>query len=338
MTPKLEPGGPKAGQDVAGPDLSGSAADPVCSRRMAESETNRPAAPEPFFLCGFGKSGTNWVGNLLNLHPAIRCEGEFHFQHFFAALDEFTKYPWQVGSREAVRTLAREGVERLVRESLATLAHGRPGVRLVGDRSPRPLRELVRGAKTIYVYRDGRDVVVSYTFHHLRVGEAHHFPERLRASFVRHQAAFREDPGVMGRERPGLLGDEAWVRETARFWAWRILADLKQGATVDSATLLNQRYEDLHADLAGQCRRMYAFLGVDHGLARAPSVEGRTAAGFGREDRQSFFRRGEVGDWRRFATPEFCRWLREEAGEALARLGYGWEAQRPDGARQEVPV
>lgn len=295
---------------------------------MSKPETNRPTAPEPFFLCGFGKSGTNWVGNLLNLHPAIRCDGEFHFQHFFAALDEFTKHPWQVGSREPVRTVAREGAERLVRESLATLASGRPGVRLVGDRSPRPLRELVRGAKTIYVCRDGRDVVVSYTFHHLRVGEAHHFPERLRVSFVRHQRAFREDPGGMGPGAPGLLGDEAWVKETARFWAWRVLADVAQGAMTDSPTLLSVRYEDLHGDVEGQCRRMYEFLGVDPGRADAPSREGRTSPGFGREDRRSFFRKGEVGDWRRFATPDFCRWVREEAGEALETLGYGWEGER----------
>lgn len=127
--------------------------------------------PEPFFLCGFGKSGTNWVGNLLNLHPAICCDGEWHFQHFFYAWEEFAKYPWQLGSRQPVRRVARANVERLIRECLATLAEGWPGVTLVGDRSPRPLRELVRGSRTIYVYRDGREVVVSYTFHRLHAGE-----------------------------------------------------------------------------------------------------------------------------------------------------------------------
>ncbi len=281
-----------------------------------------PLQPEPFFLCGFGKSGTNWVGRLLNLHPEIRCDGEFHFQHFFAALDEFTKYPWQVGSREPVRTIARDGLERMVRECLATLAAGKPGVHLVGDRSPRPLRELVRGGKTIYVYRDGRDVVVSYTFHHLRAGEAHHFPERLRLAFTRFQQEFRADPAGMTPESPGLLGDEAWVRETARFWAGRVLDDVKHGATVDTPTLLNVRYEDLHADVRAQCSRMYGFLGVDASRAAPPTREGRTTPGFGRDDPRSFERKGEVGDWRRFAKGDFGRWIEEEAGEALRRLGY----------------
>lgn len=282
------------------------------------------AVPEPFFLCGFGKSGTNWVGNLLNLHPRIACDGEWHFQHFALALEEFTRHPWQLGHREPGLSAARGGVERLIRECMATMAEGKPGVRMVGDRSPRPLRELLPGAKTIYVFRDGRDVLVSYTFHHLRAGEAHHFPERLRESFARHQLAFRADPDSMSPERPGLLGDEAWVRETARFWAWRVLADAERGAGADSPTLLNIRYEDLHADLADRCSRMYGFLGLDPAEAEAPSREGGTAAGFDREDRESLYRKGAVGDWREWAGDGFRRWTREEMGEALERLGYGW--------------
>lgn len=285
--------------------------------------------PQPFFLCGFGKSGTNWLGNLLNLHPAIRCDGEWHFQHFFHAWEEFAKHPWQLGSRQPARRVARAGVERLIRECLATMAEGRPGVMLVGDRSPRPLQELVRGSRTIYVYRDGRDVVVSYTFHHLRAGEAHHFPPHLRESFVRHQQIFREKPKSMGPDAPGLLADEAWVRETARFWSWRVCKDLEHGAGTDTDRLLNVRYEDVHADVAAQCHRMYRFLGVDPALAAPPEQHALTAPGFARdggsdEDRWSLYRKGAVGDWRRFGTPEFRRWLREEAGAALERLGYGW--------------
>lgn len=283
--------------------------------------------PTPFFLCGFGKSGTNWVGNLLNLHPAVRCTGEWHFQHFLHAWEEFARYPWQLGSRQPGRRVARANVERLIRECLATTAEGRPGVTHVGDRSPRPLRELVRGCKTIYVYRDGRDVVVSYTFHHLRAGEAHHFPKHLRPSFAQHQRAFRENPDAMGPDSPGLLGDEAWVRETARFWAGRVLEDRKHGAGTDTPALLNIRYESLHADVAAGCRRMYTFLGLDPARATPPGQDRRTAPGFGKnnprsENRDSLYRKGAVGDWQRFATPGFTRWLKEEAGEAVEQLGY----------------
>ena len=39
-----------------------------------------------FLLRGFVRSGTNWMGRILNLHPDINCQGEFHlypFKHFY---------------------------------------------------------------------------------------------------------------------------------------------------------------------------------------------------------------------------------------------------------------
>ena len=69
---------------------------------------------------------------------------------------------------------------------------------------------------------------------------------------------------------------------------------------------------------------MYEFLGVDPAHAKPPTREGGTAPGFDREDRASLYRKGAVGDWKRFASPEFTRWVKEEAGEALEQLGYGW--------------
>ena len=36
------------------------------------------ATHEYFFVRGHPRSGTNWIGALLNLHPQINCWGEFH--------------------------------------------------------------------------------------------------------------------------------------------------------------------------------------------------------------------------------------------------------------------
>lgn len=275
-----------------------------------------------FFLAGFGRSGTNWIGNLLNLHPHILCDGEFHFQHFYSALDEFTRYDWQIGSREPVRSVAAASVERLVRDCLGAFAASKPGAHLIGDRSPRPLRNLLPGARTIYACRDGRDVVVSYTFHHLRVGQAHHFPPHLRETFRRHQAAFRQDPAVFGPHNPGLLADEDWVRATARFWAWRIEADVRNGAGVDTPTLLNIRYERLHADPDGERVRMYRFLDADPAQAAPLAPESGAVPGVGRRDRPTTFRKGQIGEWRQYSGGDFDRWMAEEAGTALTALGY----------------
>ncbi|MFN9877370.1 MAG: hypothetical protein ACK557_02725, partial [Planctomycetota bacterium] len=35
-----------------------------------------------FCLRGFMKSGTNWLGSLLDNHPAVSCQGEYHWQEF----------------------------------------------------------------------------------------------------------------------------------------------------------------------------------------------------------------------------------------------------------------
>ena len=56
-----------------------------------------------------------------------------------------------------------------------------------------------------------------------------------------------------------------------------------------------------------------------------PTAKEGTTPGFACENRRSLYRKGIVGDWQRFATPGFVRWIKEEAGEALEQLGYGWE-------------
>ena len=279
---------------------------------------------EVFFLCGFGKSGTNWVGNLLNLHPHVLCDGEWQFQHFFHAWETFARHPWQLGSRQPARRVARAGVERLIRECLETMVASKPGASLLGDRSPRPLVPIVRGARTIYVFRDGRDVLVSFTYHHLRAGTGAGFPDEIRGLFAGFQREFAAEPDAFGPDRPGLLGEEAWVRETSRFWGWRVLQDLERGREMPAGTLHRVRYEDLHADVARACREMYEFLGVDPDAADPPSTETRTLPGFDREDRRSLYRKGEAGAWRAYSSPAFDRWVREEAGEALDALGYSW--------------
>jgi hypothetical protein len=67
---------------------------------------------------------------------------------------------------------------------------------------------------------------------------------------------------------------------------------------------------------------MYEHLGVDPQDAWPITAESRTAPGFGREDRASFYRKGEVGDWKNFASDPFRQWVKEEAGELLVELGY----------------
>ena len=63
--------------------------------------------PKRFFqLRGFMRSGTNWIGNLLNLHPHICCTGEYHFDVMdgeFRRLIEKTCSPSSILSQEAIQ-------------------------------------------------------------------------------------------------------------------------------------------------------------------------------------------------------------------------------------------
>lgn len=288
-----------------------------------------------FFVRGHPRSGTNWVGALLNLHPQVNCFGEFHFEDIRNAIDTLQSHTWQITSREPVRSELDRCFADLVRRCMLTLESRKPQAYWIGDRTPRGLRVFVEHAPYFLVVRDGRDVVVSWTYHVLRM-KPHVLdavvPPPLRAGFNRLYERFQAEPTYFTRHPEELLTDEGWVRMVASRWANWVRADRASAQRIEAgedgcrARLMVFRYEDLHADVEGTRRRMYEFLGVDPDEALPIDVESRTAAGFEREDPTSFWRHGRVGDWRRYATDSFRHWFNEEAGEALVELGY-----EPDG-------
>jgi hypothetical protein len=297
------------------------------ARSAAPSALNS-ARPEHglAFLLGIGKSGTNWAGSLLNLHPAIHCDGEFHFQYFFEAHARFTGGWWLAGNRPKVANATRAMLEELVRQGMAAAAESHPRAQWIIDRTPRTFQVLIPGAPHFYIMRDGRDVLVSFTFHQLRTASPDDFPPDARQWFTPHWEAFQRDPQSIDPGNPGLLGQEHWVRYHARRWATQLARDLSEieaarAADTPSPTL-TIRYEDLHTDTELWRHRMYEHLGLDPGVAAPLSAESRTTPGFEKEDRTNFYRRGQTGDWQSYATDNFRRWFKEEAGEALIERGY----------------
>lgn len=276
-----------------------------------------------FFVCGCFKSGTNWVQNLLNLHPHAQVQGEFHFEVLRNAVDQLTGVYWFLGSDPALREVGIDASEAMIRRMIFAATRSKPGAVWLGDRTPNPLRTIIRGAPQIFITRDVRDVLVSWSFHHLRVdnerGIAVPFREKWRTASQR----FRADPAGFN-PLDGLLGDEAWVRHHARHWA-----DVARKSRLalpqlraEGAPVLELRYEQLHADLDREIDRLYEFLSLDRSLAQAPSTRTKTLPGFGREDRTSFLRKGAVGDWRSHLDERLCRIIEEEAGEEMSIAGY----------------
>ena len=283
-----------------------------------------------FFLRGHPRSGTNWVSRLLNLHPRIHCTGEWHLSTLLGAVDSITTRPFMVSARPPYKRIIRDGFRGIVRDCLRASADDRPQVTHVGDRTPAPLGEVFEGDKHILVLRDGRDVLVSFTYHNLS-GKGVQLREGPLARAMKPALdRFKADPTYFTHHPAELLACEAWVRFAASRWAQRARrdrattqrlngSDAEQGPRVHTV-----RYEALHADVGAQLASMLRFLGLDPTQA-APvgSAEG-TAPGGGvtTEDPNAYRRKGVSGDWQKYFTPDVTRWFKDEAGQALIDLGY----------------
>jgi hypothetical protein len=160
--------------------------------------------------------------------------------------------------------------------------------------------------------RDGRDVITS--------GAAHWLNLRL------HGAAEADRPRWMEAIQRRTVLDEDFARFSTH-WIEAVTAGL--AARSRFRHYLHLSYEALLADPIGQAARLFAFIGAD----ASPSIVERcvTAASFrqlsggrdrGDEDRHSFFRKGEAGDWTRWLTSEQVAAFEASAGPLLTELGY----------------
>jgi len=296
------------------------------SLKLRTRTTHRPDRFRIFFIRGYMRSGTNWVCNLVNLHPQILSTGEFHLDRMRRAFDELLARESPVSTR-LIDSASRESFESWTRQCVVNGVPWNEKLSAIwlGDRTPARLEPvLIEGAPSILVVRDGRDVLVSRTFHVLRrVGIADHAFKHLPRMREKRQV-FLEEPTYFTERPHELLDDEKWVRSSARAWADHVAADRQTIARVDArllnAPVLVMRFEELHADTLACRAKMFDFLGVDS--AQAQPLDELTTAGFPTEDVRSHYRRGAVGDWRKYFTPTVADWYKEEAGEQLIEEGY----------------
>jgi len=276
--------------------------------------------PSIFFLRGHARSGTNWIGRLLELHPRICCTGEWDFTGLQTALDRFVSRDWQVGHTEPVRSVALDAFERFCETCIRATEGRKPDVAWLGERTPKPIDPLpIAGCPLIHVQRDGRDVLVSWTHHQLK--RAREGQGGLDGRMGDQVSAYQRNPDHFKEHPEELLLDESWVRQIARQWGDRSLADrrtIERGERRVHAV----RYEELLEDAERERVRMYRFLGLDPDEAAPLDAGVKTTAGFASESPGSFNRKGEAGDWKNYFTGDARRWFIEEAGPALIELGY----------------
>jgi hypothetical protein len=274
-----------------------------------------------FFLRGHMRSGTNWVGALLNLHPRVYCKGEYHFERLAEPFETWARYHEHRETGADVVAASRECLQDTVRRCLAARIPTKPDADWQGDRTPHVIDRLLPGAPTVYVLRDGRDVVVSRLFHTIRAG---HVPG---PGGINARGRFR-DAEHYAEHPTELLADEEITRFMARSWAESVARDAGAIRGEQDDVLL-VRYESLRAEPETGRGEMYRFFGLDPAQAEPLNEKDKTTPGFDRgEDASSFYRAGVAGGWRKYFTPDATRWFKEEAHDALTLGGYesnaGW--------------
>jgi hypothetical protein len=273
----------------------------------------------PFFLTGAPKSGTTWLGKLLDAHPEISCRGEACVHHFGQRLVEACKsYNDLLARRRAVITDSNDfpqlpwpDVMTLMRVFMelrlkAIADPAQAGLRFLGEKDPehalhfKELDQLFPEAKFIHIIRDGRGVFIS-AWHH-----------NVRSKDVNLQR----------------LGFDDFLGITAREWADRVRRAREAGKRLGTR-YFEVRYEDLVAGPTHWMSRVLGFLGAEAGEAtlqaciEAASFEklsrGRKP---GEEDASSFFRKGDPDDWRNQLTDAQCERFDQLSGGLLKDLGY----------------
>ena len=285
------------------------------------------------------RSGTNWVGNLLNLHPKVICTGEFYFDELQYAFQSNIDNSYSLLSQPKVNAVAQEEFKKMVKACILSACESttNPKVRMFGDRTPRDIEPvLLDGSYQILVVRDPRDVMISWAYHLLRIelnensDDPHiiHFDKFPK--MYEKRDIFRKDQTFFKSNPPSLLSDnEDWVRSIARKWDERMRINMLSIKKINSgkldAKVIIARYEDLHQNIEKERERLYRFLGLDPN--EASPINKLTLPGFKTENFNSHYRKGIIGDWKKYFTSDVATWFHEEAGQSLAEFSYECDSE-----------
>lgn len=274
---------------------------------------------QPFFVTGAPKSGTTWLGKLLDAHPEISCRGEACVHAFTKPLIQISndynalleRRAGTVSESNHFPPVSQADVHSLMRHFIelrlgVIAASGKPRLKFVGEKDPYHgpnfpvLRTLFPEAKCLHIIRDGRAVLVSAW---------HHNQRSLK-------------PGQRG---PSF---DTFLEDTAKLWSDVVRQTLKAAPSL-GGNYLEIRYEAMSADPLGAFARILRHLGAD---AAPETVEACVAAASfeklakgraqGEEDAKSFFRKGTVDDWKNHMTAAQVQRFNARSGGLLEELGY----------------
>lgn len=170
------------------------------------------------------------------------------------------------------------------------------------------------------VWRDGRDVMVSWYHHCLFPNERGNAP---LVQEVRRDLPFEDYEDVRGN-LPAFI-EYCFTRQRRPHFSWDQFVSRWHG----HEGAVHVRYEDLRRDTPGELGRLARELtgrelpeGVASAVAEEFSFERQAGRRIGEENKGSFMRKGIIGDWRNQFGPEAREVFDRHAGDALVSLGY----------------
>lgn len=274
---------------------------------------NKQVKSEIFFVRGFQRSGTNWVCNLLNLHPDISCIGEFHFSNLFKVAQSIKQRQYGLISNKSqiFTTQFETFIESTIKEYCGHQL-------FCGDRTPEPLNAtIVNNKNYILIQRDGRDCTVSWAYHLLRM------EHKLDQGMQSRKKIFQEDSNYFEENKKELLSNK-FVKQLSIKWNNRILSDAETIKKVQnkelSINVLPIKYEQLLQDTDLYRDKMYSFIGTE--TTKAKSLNKKTKPGFEKVDTTSHYRSGKAGTWTEYFTDQQTEIFETEASQALDLLNY----------------
>lgn len=174
--------------------------------------------------------------------------------------------------------------------------------------------------KVVIVWRDGRDIAVSF-YHHLLIG--HEFKTSHKSNRTAERLGI-SDPRDVRANMPKFL-EAMMSAKVGPSFTWPQFVN----TWYNRKNVIETRYEDLLANPKQELERLTVRLSenlVDQNriaeIVQKYSFNAQSGRKHGEESKGSFLRKGISGDWKNYFSSESIEVFDHYAGESLQKLGY----------------
>jgi hypothetical protein len=295
----------------------------VDETRIRNTAPSHPSSENPYvFIVGCPRSGTTLLGRIVDAHPNIAVLHESRWipswyqngvgldpdgcvtEELVSKLTEYKRFPTLDLDAQLLEELISTHEPMSYAQfttALFDLYGRRRGKRLVGDKTPRYVRdiptlhELFPAARFVHIIRDGRDTALSIM--------AWANAGRTVGSF----STYAREP----------------VATTALWWEWQVRLGRDARASLSPRLYREVRYESLVADPGDTCRDRCELLGVAFDDSMLRFHEGKSVYAPGLDAKKAWLPiTSGLRDWRSQMTESELESFEASSGELLEALGY----------------